>query len=102
MVRVCIPAGKVTAAVTVVQVCQPPVAGMLTGPVRLVPDVLARWKAPVTPLGEDTRKLTVYVLAVATLTVYRNHCPVAVQPRSSPRPAAPVSVQASRSTASGR
>ena len=30
MVRVCWPAGRVTVAVTVVQVCQPPVAGTLT------------------------------------------------------------------------
>jgi hypothetical protein len=30
MTRVCCPAGSVTVAVTVVQVCQPPVAGTLT------------------------------------------------------------------------
>ena len=53
----------------------------------------------VTPLGEASRRLTVYVPAVAALTVYLNHCPAEVQPTSSPQP---VSVQASRSTPSER
>ena len=73
-------------AVTVVHVCQAPVAGMLTDPVMLVPEELARWNASVTALGAATSKVTVYVLAVATFTVYLNHCPVDVQPRSLPPP----------------
>ena len=53
--------------------CQPPVAGTLTLPLRLVPDELERWNASVTALGAATRKSTVYVPAVDTLTVYLNH-----------------------------
>jgi hypothetical protein len=37
-VSACLPAGSVRLAVTVVQVCQPPVAGILIGPHRFVPD----------------------------------------------------------------
>ena len=68
-VRVCVPAGRVTLAVTIVQVCQPPVAATFTAPERLVPELLAMCSAPVTPLGEARRRLTVYEPAVATLTV---------------------------------
>ena len=56
-------------AVTFVQVCQAPVAGTFTEPVRLVPDELEMWKPSVTALIAATRKVTVYVPAVATLTV---------------------------------
>ena len=58
-VRVCWPAGRVTLAVTVVQVCQPPVAGTLMFPDRLAPEELAMCRPSVTPLGEASRKLTV-------------------------------------------
>src|SRR4029077_342872 len=98
-VSVCCPAGNATLAVTVVQVCQPPVAGTLMFPDRLLPAALAMCSPSVTPFGEGSRKLTVQVPAVATLTVYLNHCPDAAQPRSSPQP---VSEQVSRSTPSGR
>src|SRR3984957_1846170 len=59
MVRVCWPAGRVTFAVTVVQVCQPPVAGTLMFPDRLAPDELAMCRPSVTALGAASRKLTV-------------------------------------------
>jgi hypothetical protein len=58
-VSVCCPAGKATLAVTVVQVCQPPVAGTLTFPDRLLPAALAMCSPSLTPLGEASRKLTV-------------------------------------------
>src|SRR6202012_1743450 len=58
-VRVCWPAGSVTFAVTVAQVCQPPVAGTLMFPDKLAPDELAMCRPSVTPLGEASRKLTV-------------------------------------------
>ena len=44
-VSTCCPAGSVTWAVTVAQVCQPPVAGRLTLPLRLVPDAFDRCSA---------------------------------------------------------
>src|SRR6202034_4831368 len=47
-----VPAGSVTVAVTVVQSCQPPVAGTLIVPDRLVPARLAMCRPSVTPLGE--------------------------------------------------
>src|SRR5450755_5933 len=56
-VRICWPAGRVTLAVTVAQVCQPPVAGTLMLPDRLVPELLAMWRPSVTPLAADRRKL---------------------------------------------
>ena len=59
MVRVCCLAGRVTVAVTVVQVCQPPVAGTLMFPDRLAPDELAMCRPSVTPFGEASRRLTV-------------------------------------------
>ena len=68
-VSVCVPAGSVTVAVTVVQVCQPPVSGTATEPVKLVPEELDRWNASEIALSEATRKLTVYDPAVETLTV---------------------------------
>src|SRR5580698_482025 len=77
-----VPAGRVTVAFTVVQSCQPPVSGTLISPDRLVPERLAICRPSVTPLGEARRKLTVYVPAPAASTVYRNHCPLLVQPRS--------------------
>jgi gamma-glutamyl phosphate reductase len=48
-VSVCVPAGRVTLAVTVAQVSYPPVFGTATGPVRLAPDELAMCSASVTP-----------------------------------------------------
>ena len=69
IVRVCTPAGRVTVAVTVVQSCQPPVAGTLIRPLRSVPEALAMSRPPVTALGAARRRLTVYVPAVATFTV---------------------------------
>src|SRR5258707_1439686 len=98
-VSTCCPAGRLRWVVTVVQFCQPLVAGMSTPPVRLLPDALATCRAPLTALGAATRMLRVYVPAEATLTVYRNHCPPAVQPTSYAPPASDV---ASRSTPSGR
>jgi hypothetical protein len=68
-VNVCTPAGSVTVAVTLVQFCQPPVAGALTEPERLLPEELEICKASVTAVGAATRKVTVYVPAVPTLTV---------------------------------
>ena len=59
MVRVCCPAGSVTVAVTVVQVCQPPVVGTLMFPDRFAPEELAMCRPSVTPLGEASRRLTV-------------------------------------------
>jgi hypothetical protein len=56
MVRVCCPAGRVTVAVTVVQVCHPPVAGTLMLPERLAPEELAMCRLSVTPLGENARR----------------------------------------------
>ena len=58
-VSVCCPAGRVTLAVAVCQVCQPPVAGTLMLPDRLVPEELAMCSPSVTPPGEASRKLTV-------------------------------------------
>src|ERR1700684_2385919 len=89
-VRVCCPAGRVTVASTAVHVCPPPVAGMLTFPLRLVPELLEMRRASVTAEGAATRRPTVYLPAVATFTVYRNHCPLPVQPRSSPPPVSEV------------
>ena len=57
--RVCWPAANWTVAVTVAQFCQPPVAGMLTFPLRFAPDALDRCRASVTAEGAATRKLTV-------------------------------------------
>src|ERR1700678_4411342 len=54
-----VPAGRVTVAVTVVQSCQPPVAGTLILPDRFAPARLAMCRPSVTPLGEARRKLTV-------------------------------------------
>src|SRR5260370_31174716 len=68
-VSTCWPAGSETFAVTVVQVCQPPVAGTLTGPLRLAPDEFERWNASVTPVGPATPKLTVYPPPEPTLPV---------------------------------
>src|SRR6202035_5351514 len=51
-----VPAGRVTVAVTVVQFCQPPVAGTLMLPDRLVPARLAMCRPSVTPLGEASRR----------------------------------------------
>src|SRR5579872_1644198 len=98
-VSVCCPAANVTLAVTAVQVCQPPVAGTFTEPVRFVPEEFDRWNPSVTALGAAISKVTLYVPAVATLTVYRNHCPLLVQPISLPPPGADV---VSRSTPSER
>jgi hypothetical protein len=58
MVRVCWPAGRVTLAVTVAQVCQPPVSGTLMFPDKLAPDELAMCRPSVTALGAASRKLT--------------------------------------------
>src|ERR1039458_2281091 len=80
MVNVWVPAGSVTVAVTFTHACQPPGAGTLTEPLRLVPDELEMWNASVTSPTAATRNVTVYVPAVATLTVYLNHWPAAVQP----------------------
>ena len=55
---------------------------MATEPVRLAPEELSMCSASATAAGAATRKLTVYVPAVATSTVYLNHCPAAVQPTS--------------------
>ena len=71
-----------TLAVTVAQVWYEPVAAMATEPVRLVPEELSMCSASATAAGAATRKLTVYVPAVATSTVYLNHCPAPVQPTS--------------------
>jgi hypothetical protein len=49
----------VTAAVTVAQVCHPPVAGTLMFADRLAPEELAMCRPSVTPLGEASRKVTV-------------------------------------------
>ena len=64
------------------QVWYEPVAAMATEPLRLVPEELSMCSASATAAGAATRKLTVYVPAVATSTVYLNHCPAAVQPTS--------------------
>ena len=58
-----------------------------------------------TPAGAASRRLTEYVPAVATFTVYLNHCPVPVQPMLYPAPVpvvSCVSALASRSTPSER
>ena len=68
-VRICWPAGSVTWVVTVVQFCQPPVAGMLTLPLRFAPAALDRCRAPLTAPGAATLKLTAYVPAAEALTV---------------------------------
>ena len=47
-----------TVAVTVVHVSQPPVAGILTEPLRLVPEELEIWNASVTAPGAATSKVT--------------------------------------------
>src|ERR1700677_1273186 len=80
--NVWVPAGRVTVAFTVAQSCQPPVSGTFILPDRLVPVRVAMCRPSVTPLGEATRKLTVYVPAPAAFTVYRKDCPLPVQPRS--------------------
>src|SRR5271156_6590871 len=59
MVRVCCPAGKVTVAVTAVQVCQPPVAGTLMFPDKLAPEELAMGTHSFSPGGGASRKVTV-------------------------------------------
>ena len=58
-VRVWVPAGRVTVAMTVAQVCQPPVAGTFTLPLRFVPALLAMCRPSVTALGAATRTPTV-------------------------------------------
>ena len=58
-VRVWVPAGRVTVATAVVQVCQPPVAGAVTLPLRFVPALLSMCRASVTPLGDASRTPTV-------------------------------------------
>ncbi len=80
-VKTCLPAGSVTLAVTVVHVCQAPVSGTLTDPVRFVPEEFDRWNPSVTPSRDATSKVTVYVPAVATLTVCKP------EPLSGGRPA---------------
>jgi len=57
--RVCRPAGSWMVSVTVAQVCQPPVAGTFSAPVRSLPEVSAMWNASETPLAAATLKLTV-------------------------------------------
>src|ERR1017187_7501417 len=59
MVNVWVPAGSVTVAVTFSHVCQPPVAGTLMLPLRLVPAEFDRWNASVTAAVAATRKVTV-------------------------------------------
>ena len=51
-VNTCWPAGRVTVAVTVVHVSQPPVAGILTEPLRLVPDGVRQMKG----IGHTARR----------------------------------------------
>ncbi len=58
-VRVWVPAGRVTVATTVTQVCQPPVAGTFTFPLRFVPALLAMCRPSVTAVGAASRKPTV-------------------------------------------
>src|SRR6516165_1702772 len=99
MVSVCCPAGRFTAAVTFVHVCHAPVAGTLMFPLRLVPEEFEICNPSVTALMAATRNVTLYVPADATFTVYRNHCPAAVQPMLYPPP---LSVVTSRSTPSER
>jgi hypothetical protein len=63
----CTPAPKVTVIETVVQFCQPPVAGIDTGTQTLLavlnPTCIAA------PPGDATRTCTVYAPALATATV---------------------------------
>jgi hypothetical protein len=49
------PAGRVTVTVAVVHVPEPPLAGRLTLPLRLVPPELLRWKASVTATAPHAR-----------------------------------------------
>src|SRR5262245_55112564 len=52
----CVPLDRVTVLVTVLQFCQPPVLGTVTGPVTFVP-FISRWNvAP--PVGEARPKVT--------------------------------------------
>src|SRR6476620_10263894 len=75
----CDPAGRLTPVfVTVVQDCQPPVLGIVIGPVLSTP-FDSMWNVPPAP-DDATRMSNVYVPAVATLTVYFNHSPGAIQP----------------------
>src|SRR3569833_395265 len=96
--RICWPAGSVTLTLTVVNVCQPPVAGQVLVPESFAPVEFSIWIVPPAP-PEATLAPSVYVPAVATLIVYFIHSPLLVQPTLKPPP---VSVHASTSTPSVR
>jgi hypothetical protein len=58
---------------------------MVMLPVKLLPFSSSMWNAllhgvPPVVLAHDTRKLKLYFVADATVTVYFSHSPVAVQP----------------------
>ena len=77
----CVPAGSVAVTLIVRQACQPPLSGIVIGPVTFAP-FSSRWNRP--PCPEDaTTKLIVFA-ADETLTVYFSHSPASTQPTSNP------------------
>src|SRR4051812_7198042 len=66
-----LPADSDTVFDTVVQACQPPVFGMVSGPVTSLPSN-STWKVPPTPF-EATRASMTYAPEDWTLTEYLSH-----------------------------
>ncbi len=66
-VMICVPAASVAGTLTVVQVCQPPVAGTVTDAHTVLGVPKPTCIAP--PAGEATRSWTLYAPAVAIFTV---------------------------------
>src|SRR4051812_30915029 len=91
----CVPAARLTVAVTSIHVCQPPVLGIDNGPVTFAPPI-STWNVPPGPLAA-TRAVNLYEPAEPTETVNVNHSPRSNQPTSKPPPA---SVVCSTSTSS--
>src|SRR5215211_7888721 len=84
--RTCAPPARVTPLVrTVVQVCQLPVSGTVSGPVLSAP-FTSIWKVPPEP-ADATRTSKSYVPEATTLTLYRSHSPASTQPTLKPPPA---------------
>src|SRR5215831_15439250 len=75
----CAPAaGSVTVADTVLNVCHPPVSGIVSAPVTLTPPN-STWNVPPCP-ADATRASRRYEPADATLTLYLSHSPGSIHP----------------------
>jgi hypothetical protein len=75
---------RLTVFEIVVHDCQPPVLGMVIGPVLLTPSA-SMWNVPPAPEAATLASI-VYVPAAVTLTVYFNHSVGFVHPISYPPP----------------